>query len=70
MWPRPLSTPPSLLSSFDKTVLFFIRTIEAQMEGAGKLAEELRNLVRQDMLKFSNEVKNSLTNVYKDLKGM
>ena len=40
------------------------------MEGSAKLADELRNLVRNDMLKFSNEVKNSLTNVYKDLKGM
>lgn len=40
------------------------------MEGAAKLADELRSLVRQDMLKFSNEVKTSLTNVYKDIKGM
>lgn len=40
------------------------------MEGAQKLADELRTLVRVDMLKFSGEVKASLTNVYKDLKGM
>lgn len=58
------------MSSFERTVLFFLRTLEARLEGATKLAEDLRGLVRLDMLKFSNEVKNSLTNVYKDLKGM
>ena len=58
------------LKSSEKTMAYFMKTLDFQADHSKKLAEDMREFVQQDMTKFAHEVKSSLGNVYRDFKSM
>ena len=58
------------LISVDKTISFFMKSLEAKSDHSKKLADEMKEFVGTSMMKFSHEMKSSLTNIYKDFKSM
>lgn len=70
MCPKRSKGSPSQFKSFEKNILYFVKTLEAKSENSKKLSEEIKFIVQNDMMKFSTEVRNSLTQVYRDFKEM
>ena len=60
----------SQLISADKTISFLLYTIEAKSDQSKKLADEMKEFVQTNMMKFSQEMKSSLANIYRDFKSM
>jgi hypothetical protein len=67
---RHFTTTQGHLNSFDKTIVYFYRILQIKSEESRKLSTELDDIVRGEMSKFLGDFKNSLINIYKDLRYM